>query len=781
MYWLLDYAKQEELRQTIIRLQTELSTHRQRDQSEQQFPFNGRKDRRTASTIIKRLTSEYDTVCDPFSGAGTFGYASLDAERQTLINEWEPYAYRLSTAPFRDLPNADEWNTAYYKFTSDIQPNIFELYKTKCPNCGNEIMFDGLFYDRKPEEYFNPTPHARMGRNGENVIFRGKYKCHCKAKEKRFDDFDYEVKLTVDRMPVDFPQVKLIENSRLNFTHPDFTTYSSLFSHRQQVALIIIFKEIQLLEQPAASFYFDTFLSIIHLGKYVDYHSKSQDNHCPENRIKETNLYHRFLEALESRKAYIQDQHFDNTHISISNEDYRSFMQKINGSEIGLILTDPPYGDSAQYFEHAQRVHPFMGFDLKNDPERLSKEVVISNAPSRTDKHSKEQFLSDIESLFIEGSRVLHAHGFFVMYFRPEQSDWISDLNKLKHFGRKHGLEPLITIPLSNNDPSMRVLASAAWSFSKDICFVFLKLNDCERRWYEVDIDIDELVYLAALAASDNKGLPFLAERFNIELHKKLSKEKLMRLLSAKFQKRIEETLLRYCVKDFAQYKLTGLSPYNYFNREMNAEMRLREFAPIVIEELSADGNGFAFEEYIIHLASFMENGSREIIQKLHTANRLIPELLLVYAEENSEQGKFYAKTPSTRVEDYGKISLYNMDPTTFEHLIAGYFCKRGFVKAEVIGRSCDRGVDILATNAEGELELIQCKRYRKGNNIGSTPIQRVDSYMRSRNAKKAWVVTTSDFTPEGIDEARITGVILINGEDLYKSLELYYPGIYTL
>ena len=35
-------------------------------------------------------------------------------------------------------------------------------------------------------------------------------------------------------------------------------------------------------------------------------------------------------------------------------------------------------------------------------------------------------------------------------------------------------------------------------------------------------------------------------------------------------------------------------------NREMNAEIRLREFAPVVIEELTANGQGFTFEEYVI-------------------------------------------------------------------------------------------------------------------------------------------------------------------------------------
>ncbi len=49
------------------------------------------------------------------------------------------------------------------------------------------------------------------------------------------------------------------------------------------------------------------------------------------------------------------------------------------------------------------------------------------------------------------------------------------------------------------------------------------------------------------------------------------------------------------------------------------------------------------------------------------------------------------------------------MEPGDFEHLIADYFKRRGYIETRVIGRSCDRGVDILATNPEGELELVQC------------------------------------------------------------------------
>lgn len=782
MYWLLDYADQESLRQKIIKLQTDVMQPRKREQTEQVFPFIGRKNRAIASTIIENLTETGGIVCDPFCGSGTFLNAAQDCNRKMLANEWEPYAYRMTMAPFKGVPTDEEYRVGLQQLLANISPIMKKIYATKCPKCEQELMFDALFFDREPEEYYHPMKHERMGKtSGENVIFRQKYRCSCGCSEKHYDDFDEKIRQSLFSMPVDFPNATLIENSRLNFTAPMYTEYGNLFSTRQKIALVCLHNGIKKLPNNVREFFEDAFISIIHLGKYTDYRSKSQDNHCPENRLKETNLLHRYLEKLRERRSYILAQQLKPENTSISCNDFRDFFSVIADGSIDLVLTDPPYGDNAQYFEHAQRVHPFLPYDLSKDTVRLSKEVVISNAKKRVDKHDKEQFLNDIETLIMESSRVVKTHGFAALYFRPEQSDWISDLNKLKHFGRKHGMEPIISIPVDTSDPSMRVIASAAWTFKNDVCFVFLKLDVNERRWYEGDLDVDELIYLAASKAASDLGNPFTIMRFNQEMQAQLRRSGLMKLMSPIYADKIQTTLARYAYHDGAQYRLTGISPYDYMNKDMNAEIRLREFAPVVIEELTSGGQGFRFEEYVIHLATFMENGSREIIEKLHTANRLIPELLTTYTYEDKEQGKFFVKESTSDYVVEGRISLRAMDPSDFEKLIADYFLKRGFVDTKVIGQACDRGVDILATNTEGELELIQCKRYRHGNNIGSTPIQRVDSYMRSRNAKKAWVVTTSDFTKEGKDEGRITHVILVNGEELIKSLELYYPGKYIL
>ena len=111
MYWLLDYETQEIIRNKIIKLQSNIiDTPVSRNQREQVFPFNGRKDRHTAFTIIRSLVDDptQGVVCDPFCGSGTFVYAGADAKCTVMANEWEPYAFRMMSAPMRYIPTKAE-------------------------------------------------------------------------------------------------------------------------------------------------------------------------------------------------------------------------------------------------------------------------------------------------------------------------------------------------------------------------------------------------------------------------------------------------------------------------------------------------------------------------------------------------------------------------------------------------------------------------------------------------------------------------------------------------
>ena len=136
MYWLLNYDEQDRIREVVLRLHDMLATPHRRVQEDQTFPFVGRKDRGISSTIIESLSPEGGTICDPFAGSGTFVYSALDCNRTAIANEWEPYAHEMMSAPFRELPLRDEFEEALSAFNDEVLPVARQIYKTKCPECG---------------------------------------------------------------------------------------------------------------------------------------------------------------------------------------------------------------------------------------------------------------------------------------------------------------------------------------------------------------------------------------------------------------------------------------------------------------------------------------------------------------------------------------------------------------------------------------------------------------------------------------------------------------------
>ena len=99
----------------------------------------------------------------------------------------------------------------------------------------------------------------------------------------------------------------------------------------------------------------------------------------------------------------------------------------------------------------------------------------------------------------------------------------------------------------------------------------------------------------------------------------------------------------------------------------------------------------------------------------------------------------------------------------------------QGFTQVVLAGRSGDRGVDVMAIDPAGKRTIVQCKQWLT-NNVGSTPIQRLDSFARTRNAQRKILVTTSDFTPQGVDEANLTKTEMINNQDLKKLIAQHMP-----
>jgi len=786
MYWLLTDERQEIVRHDIKTLTKNLSVITGNPQIDQLFPYVGRKDRRKARVVVDTLTVEENLIIDPFSGSGSLVYAAANARRRFSGNEWEPYAQRISNAPWR-LPIKDILNQDLNRLQSEVEPYFNYLYKTTCP-CGHDHVLDSFFFDRQPYRIYsdNIAQHERLGQNGENITYRVQYKCpECGRTEKHFDEDD-EAHLNLLEMEQtdEIFDNHLIVNSRINLTE-EFSKYGSLFPQRSKIGLSKLWKSIQEVVQNDISRFFleDAFLSIIPQAKFKDYRSKSQDLHCPNEKLREVNIYYRFLKQVEKRYKGLSNYDFSiyckdlsNFREHISCKDFRSYLDGFNDESVDLIFTDPPWTDGNPFFEKAQLYHPWLDFSLIEDKERLEKEFVVTDAPSRKDFHNEKKWWDDTDEFFAKSFKVLYPHKYLILFFRPiPAKNWLTNLNKLKYKARKNGFEPLLSIDVDSSDPSMRIQQSSSYVFSKDVMMVFLKLNDNERRFFFNGHDIDELAFRIAEETQEKIKGPFQYQAWRNNLSEEFRNKDLYKLDLAEYEERIWNLFCRYTDEvSNKEYLPKANTPFSGQLFDTPAIERLYTYIPFVIKDLTKEKETFSYDEFLLTLATFVENGTKMLIGQIEKLD--IKKLIEIYADP-IEGNRFLVK-PAPELPE-GIENILELDPYEFENFTANLFLKMGYTSVSVAGRTGDKGVDIIAENPDGKSAIIQCKRYI-GNNVSATPIQRLHSFAISRGVDERIIVTTSDYTSQAIEEAKITGTRMINGQELEKLIAEFLPDYFN-
>jgi restriction system protein len=89
----------------------------------------------------------------------------------------------------------------------------------------------------------------------------------------------------------------------------------------------------------------------------------------------------------------------------------------------------------------------------------------------------------------------------------------------------------------------------------------------------------------------------------------------------------------------------------------------------------------------------------------------------------------------------------------------------------ERIGGSGDLGVDLTGIDPNGLRVIIQCKRYGRGQKIGSPAVQMLIGAVANQGADRGIFVTTSTYTAPAIRAAKSGRVVidLIDGDDLTR------------
>lgn len=779
MYWLLNEEEQQQTRQSVENIVHQIAPINNQDQSEQVFPFIGRKDIRKARVVIENLTNVGDRVIDPFSGSGIFTYAAASSDRQMLSNEWEPYAWRMSTAPW-DLPDRDILNEEFRRLVTKVKPYFQDLYGATC-NCGQSIMIESQFYDLNPLRYSDIEFHNRLPANGETMVFRGKYKCpQCGATAKFFTEADLDhlqnINLrALDPYYADIFARQLIPNSRINISHPR-TSYGSFFPHRSKLALQKIHQGIMELtnQDTVRNYLLNIFITIVVHGRYKDYHSKNQDLHIPNSKLRESNLLFWFIKKFDqtTQKLYNNPYGGQGLEAPIKNQDFRVFLGANNQSNFRLMITDPPWSDANPYFEKAQIYHPWLNFDLSQDNDRLENEFVITDAPSRRDVHNVSRWWKDFEEFLSLSSDCVQELGYLVMFFRPSQSQWLRDLNSIKHLSRMYAFEPLLTVASGVKDPSMRIQQSASFAFSKDMIFIFKRIPDRTRRFYLSDIDVDFEFHEAAKNLYENSHGAFTENALREKLRVRAIDGGFAEFNLPKNEIIYQELFNRYLDTTVdGRYYPRRNTPFDGQIFGVEAEERLFHYVPQIVRELTENSNTFTYQDFLLKLAGYVENGTRKLIENIQQVNAA--HLLRPYAEPLQNDKFVFRRRPRPALPN-GVQDVLDLSPAEFEHFCSDLLIAKGFQDATVIGGSSDFGVDIHAIDEQGQHVVVQCKRWI--NNVGSVPVQRVHSFSQTRGAQRRIIITTSDFTKDGRLEAQRTNTELINGDDLSQLIAHFLP-----
>ncbi|URC11546.1 restriction endonuclease [Flavobacterium sp. B183] len=135
----------------------------------------------------------------------------------------------------------------------------------------------------------------------------------------------------------------------------------------------------------------------------------------------------------------------------------------------------------------------------------------------------------------------------------------------------------------------------------------------------------------------------------------------------------------------------------------------------------------------------------------------LIQSEKLIITDINEEVKKYFKKHPE---------KLYELHPRKFEELIASIFEDMG-MDVELTKATRDGGKDIIAVmkNALTNMVLfVECKRYAPDFKVDVGIIREAAGVHSFRNPEKSIIVTTSFFTKDAVEEAK-----LLHGKMLLK------------
>lgn len=761
------------------------------------FVFKGRKSPLIAESVIKNISNNNLYLFDPFAGSCSFLIAAARAGIKSIGSELDNYTFDIMRILFTKT-NFTILNKMFKDLESKVKHQIMNVYRTQCCNKPNYI--DKLHFDPENREYFNPMLHRDI--KGEKNIILSEPCIVCQSQYKKYDDFDEAIRKETDKISTSaFPNHKFIENSRINITSSTGAdSYDRNFTNRAKYALLLIQKIILEFDPSIEKDLLEhALVSSLALSKISQYGSGTEYlYHVIINRAQEKNVWLLFEEKYKNiikfKKEYqdlqVEDISNRNNKICLLYGDYRTALKE-NGINnlFDIIYTDPPYTDQVSYLERSQLFRDWLNIfyyngKMKLTDDMLSKEIVVTNAPSRVEKNF-DAYYQDIDNMFKFFYEVLNENGLAILTIKLGERKYFKTLVKYINYARKNGFEYAFRVGIDKSDPTLRKQAAYKNTISNEMLVCFVKLTNTERYWYVDDENFDysvvKLIYNKIKEVGYNniftltEGVTFISQYL-------LNKYSIVAQHND-YEKAKEIITERFYLDN--RTSAISIDPNKlYIEIEDNKDLftKLYDIIPVFVRKLIAFKGGFTLDDLYFEILNVLCNGDPNLINKILESDIHQKQIVSLVENYCDMTQNLYVLKNYGNVTNENAVDISSLDGTSFEHVIKRLLAAEGYFDIVLRGGAGDRGVDLIAKkNNNGRVEgyIFQCKRWIA--DVGSEPIQRLHSMMIQMNeiVKHAICITTSNYTSHGKEEALNTGVTTVNGRELIERLNAAFPAEY--
>ena len=387
------------------------------------------------SKYIKHFTKEGDTVLDPFCGSGVTGVEAIVNNRKAILIDLNPIAGFIAKNTARVDINLNDLNIAFENIRKECEAEISNLYRLdeKCVVCDSNFEMRHLLRGPKFSKWivYGICPKCDGKRQSTRRPLKKSELSRLKKIESREIKYWYPKEAFPEKFYKDRVTYKGIKYIYQIFTTRNLYALSILWHN------IIKIKDDSIRDLLKLSF-LNTLLHVSKL-KAENVRPMAVNNYwVPDDWIEE-NVWFRFCERFgllkkgkEISLKRITEESYNN--LNVHNASALN-LSMIENNSIDYVFTDPPYGDSIQYFELSMIWNAWLGRMPSSEEE-----AVINPAQ----KKNAEDYGSLLEAAFKEMFRVLKCGKWIsVCFHNKEFKVW----NAILHACRNAGFVLINAVP----------------------------------------------------------------------------------------------------------------------------------------------------------------------------------------------------------------------------------------------------------------------------------------------------------------------------------------------